>query len=341
MATLGTNYANLVDMAKAKDEATGEVVNILKQINPILDDAIAIECNNGTSHKHTIQVGLPSVSWGMLYKGTAPTKGTRAMVEDTTGFVEKRSSVDEREVKLYGAKAAQYRLSESMASIEALSQEVATGVFYHDTATTPEKFKGLSARFGVKATSGAGAQIIDAGGSGSDNTSIWMVTWGERFCSLLHPANIPAGLVREDLGRQRVLDADGNPYEALEEKYSWHVGMAVRDWRYVSRVANIDVSDMAAGSVDLYKWLRKAYYANYSSRNNLAAGNGASMAGKVAIYMNAGTMEALDGLATNSGGSDNFTRLQMGEKEGKVITSWRGIPIRLTDAILNTEARVV
>lgn len=341
MATLGANYSNLVDMAKAKNEATGMVVDILKQINPILDDAVAIECNNGTSHKHSIQVGYGAVSWGMLYKGTAPTKGTRVMVEDTTGFVEKRSQIDEREVMLYGEKANEYRLSESMASIEAMSQEVATGVFYHDTATTPEKFKGLSARFGTIATSGAGGQIIDAGGSGSDNTSIWMVTWGERYCHMLHPKGIPAGVTRENLGRQRVLDSDGNPFEALEEKYSWHVGMGVRDWRYVTRVANIDVSDMNAGSVDLYKWLRKAYYKNHASRGAIAAGNVDTLVGKVAIYCNSGVMEALDALATNSGSSDNFTRLQYGEKEGKVVTMWRGIPIRLTDALLNTEARVV
>jgi len=63
---------------------------------------------------------------------------------------------------------------------------------------------------------------------------------------------------REDMGKQRVLDSDGNPYYAMEEKFTWHMGLAVKDWRYVARIANIDVSNAAAGSVKLYDFMRKA-----------------------------------------------------------------------------------
>jgi len=52
-------------------------------------------------------------------------------------------------------------------------------------------------------------------------------------------------------------------------------------------------------------------------------------------------MEALDALAHNAGASDNFTRLKPMEIEGKEVLTYRGIPIRETDALLNTEARVV
>jgi hypothetical protein len=129
-----------------------------------------------------------------------------------------------------------------------------------------------------------------------------------------------------------VLDASGNAYYAKEELFSWHVGMAVKDWRYVARVANVDVSLMQAGSVALYNFMRKAYYKLQSRR---VAG------GKQVIYCNRDVLEALDALATNAGASDNFVRLQRTEVEGKEVLSYRGIPIRETDAILNTEARVV
>ena len=86
-----------------------------------------------------------------------------------------------------------------------------------------------------------------------------------------------AGVQRDDHGRQRVLDASNNAYYAKEEEFKWHVGMAVKDWRYVSRVANIDVSDMEDGSVALYDFLRKAYY---KLQNRRVAG------GKMAIYCN-------------------------------------------------------
>jgi len=114
--------------------------------------------------------------------------------------------------------------------------------------------------------------------------------------------------------------------------FRWHVGMSVKDWRYVSRIANIDVSDMAAGSVALYNFMRKAYW---QLQNRRVAG------GKVAIYCNRDVMEALDALSTNAGASDSFIRLTPMEIEGKEVLTYRGIPIRETDAIINTEARVV
>ena len=129
-----------------------------------------------------------------------------------------------------------------------------------------------------------------------------------------------------------MLDDNGKAYYAKEEKFTWHVGLAVKDWRYVSRIANIDVSDMKAGSVALYDFMRKAYY---QLQNRRVAG------GSLAIYCNRDVLEALDALATNAGASDNFVRLKPMEIEGKEVMTYRGIPIRETDALLNTEARVV
>lgn len=333
MATLGSTYLSLIDVMKRTEDGKqiAAVIELLKQSNPILDDAIAIECNMGTQHRHTIRTGLPSVSWGMLYKGVAQSKSTTQQVDDTTGFVEAMSSVDTRLLDLSPNKGA-LRLSEATSFLEAMNQEMGTGIFYHDTATTPEKFKGLSARYGTKGGGGAGNQIIDAGGTGSDNTSLWIVTWGEQYTHLLYPKGTKAGIQREDMGKQRVLDASNNPYYVEEEKFTWHVGMAVKDWRYNARIANIDVSDMQAGSVDIYKWLRKAYYKLQSRR---VAG------GRQAIYCNRDVLECLDALATNKGTSDNFVRLTRKEIEGEEVVTYRGIPIRETDALLNTEARVV
>ena len=63
--------------------------------------------------------------------------------------------------------------------------------------------------------------------------------------------------------------------------------------------------------------------------------------GRTVLYCNRDILEALDALATNAGSSDNFTRLRPMEVEGKEVLAYRGIPIRETDVLLNTEARVV
>jgi hypothetical protein len=334
MPTLASNYLNLIDIHKQGDASIGAVIEILKKQNSILDDAVAMECNMGVIHRHTIRTGLPTPAWGRLYQGVPQSKSTTQQVDDTTGFLEAGSAVDERLLEISKDPAA-LRLGEAESHIEAMNQEMATGLFYHDTKTTPEKFKGLSARFGSLGGAAAGNQIVDAGGTGSDNTSVWFVTWGDHACHLLYPKGTRAGVQREDRGKQRVLDANGNPYYVKEETFRWHIGMAVKDWRYVARIANIDVSDMIAGSVDLYKWLRKAYYTLQSRRLD-------AKTSRIAIYCNRDVLEALDALSTGTGSASN-TRLHLTKKEleGQEVLTYRNIPIRETDAILNTEERVI
>lgn len=334
MATLSSSFVDLIDVAKQQNPEgkIAAVIELLHQTNPILQDAMAMECNNGTAHQHTIRTGLPSVSWGRLYKGIPQSKSSTQQVTDTTGFIEALSTIDVRLLDLHSDKKAQIRLNEAMAFLESMNQEMATGMFYHDTATTPEKFKGLAARYGVIDTKGAGNQIVDAGGEGSDNTSVWFVTWGDRQTHTLYPKGSMAGIQREDMGKQRVNDGDGNPYYVEEEKFTQHIGLAVKDWRENARIANIDVSDLAAGSVDIYKFMRQAYYKLHSRQ--LPAG------ARRAIYLNSDVLEALDAGAHNQGASDNFTRLRPMEIEGKEVLTYRGIPLRETDAILNTEAQV-
>jgi len=332
MATLGATFVDLIDVYKQQDGRGNfvKIIEMLTQMNPVLDDAIAVECNKGTEHLHTVRTGLPTVTWGKLYQGIPQSKSGKAQVTDTTGFVEGLSSVDKRLLELSTNEGA-VRLGEAQSYLEAMNQEVAARIFYGNSATDPEQFMGLSPRFNSLAAPNGG-QIVDAGGVGVDNTSIWFVTWGDNQCQLLYPKGTSAGVNREDKGEQRVTDGAGNAYYVKEELFTWHVGLAVKDWRYVSRIANIDVSLMQAGSVALYDFMRSAYY---KLQNRRVAG------ANMAIYCNRDVLEALDKLATNAGASDSFIRLKTMEIEGKEVTTYRGIPIRETDALLNTEARVV
>ena len=78
--------------------------------------------------------------------------------------------------------------------------------------------------------------------------------------------------------------------------------------------------------------MRKAYW---KLQNRRVAG------GRIAVYCNRDVMEALDAANTNADSGDNFTRLKPMEIEGKEILTYRGFPIRESDSLLNTEARVV
>lgn len=335
MPVLDNKFPTLVDVANMPDMGdAGEIVNMLAQFNPILEDAPAYPCNKGTYHETTIRTGLPTPVWGRLYKGVPQSKGQRQQIKDTTGFLEALSSVDSRLIDVVekAEEKASLRLEEAEGHMEAMAQEMASGLFYHDLSVDPEKFMGLAPRFSLT-TAENGGQIIDGGGVGADNTSIWDITWEKKACHLLYPKGYRAGIQREDKGQQRVVDGNGNPYYIVEEMFTWHIGLVVRDWRYVTRVANIDVSDLtvdASAGADLIERMTQAYYKNYGRR--LATG-------RSYIYANTNIVKFLDFQSRNAVKNLFLTFKEAGPNAEEVL-HFRGKPIRETDAILDTEAVV-
>ena len=334
MATVGNTYLTLADLFKRKDpnNQVAQIIEMLHEFNPMLEDAPVRECNNGTKHLTTVRTGLPDVTWRLLYRGVNPGKSTTRQVEDTTGMMEAWSEVDSRLIELSGDPGA-VRLSEATAFIEAMNQEAMQTLLYGNTNVAPEEFLGLAPRFNSLSAEN-GSQIVDAGGTGSDNTSIWFVVWGENTCHLLYPKGTQAGLQREDKGKTTKEVSDGSMYDVHREKFSWSVGLSVRDWRYVARVANIDVSDLsvdASTGANLFRQMTTAYY---RLRQRRASG------GRAAIYCNTAIKEFLHQQALAANSAAAFLRLKEA-REGEEIMTFLGMPVRETDAILTTEARVV
>lgn len=332
MATIGNSFFDLIDLYKRQEDTLeiATIIELLKETNSVLEDAMAVEANNGTKHRTTVRTGLPAVTWGKLYQGIPESKSETAQVEDTTGFVEALSTVDQRLLDLSNNESA-VRLSEAQAFLEAMSQEAATKIFYGDVSTDPEEITGFAPRFNSLSAANGG-QIVDAGGTGSDNTSIWFTTWGDRQSHLIYPSGTRAGIMREDKGEQRVTDSSGNAYYVKEELFRWHLGVSVRDWRFMARVANIDVSDLNAGSVDIYQFMRQAFW---KMKQHRVSG------GRMVIYANADVLEALDADSTpTTSTSASFVRLRPSEVDGQEVMMYRGIPVRQVDALVNTEAQV-
>lgn len=338
MATIGNSFPSLIDHFKSVDKKGNIVPTIetLTQLTPIYKDAYVEQANNGFSNLSVIRTGLPTPTWGKLYQGIPQSKSTKQQVEDTSGFVESLATVDTRLLN-YKKNPAQARLDEANAHMEAMSQDVQANFFYSDTATTPERFKGLAARY----NSVANTQVVDAGGTGSDNTSVWMVGWGRGKTGMFYPEGSKAGIIREDKGEQRVNDDVGNPYYVKEEYFRQDMGVTVGDFRYNVRIANVDVSNLIAGSVDLYALFRKGLYQLHSTYDGEMADNylksGGSLGARTVIYVNRTVMQALDAQSTN----DNKLELRPADLEGRMIDTYRRLPIRMTDALINTETRVV
>jgi hypothetical protein len=340
MATIGNTYIQLIDALKAGDMARAVVVNALRKISPVKADANVITCNQGTKHKHMVLTGLPTAAWTALYEGIPQSKAGYTQVEDTTGMLQGRSSVDTRLLDISKDPEA-IRMMYATPHLETMVQEFEKTFFYSDVSVNGRKFHGMAPRYSSLTQGKASSQIIDGGGTGSDNTSIWFVTWGDHATSLITPEGIPAGVQREDKGEQRTLDENLNPYYVKEEIFTDHVGTAVADWRYNARVANIDVSDI--NTVDVNDLMISAYYKLQGTRTyDRSTGDpqfDMGSTGRTVIYMNRTVMARLD---RQSRDPNKGVRLTESEGiDGQMLTTWRGLPIRETDSILNTEARVL
>lgn len=330
MATLATNNPTIGDIAKGLDPdgSVAQTVEILNQTNEILTDATFIEGNLPTGHRTSIRTGLPQPTWRKLYGGVQPTKSTKAQVTDNCGMLEDYAEVDKALADLNG-NTMSFRLSEDKAHIEGINQEVAQTLIYGNEGSAPAEFTGLSARYNSLAAQNAD-NIIDATGTGSDNTSIWLVVWGPQTAHMIYPKGSKAGLSVTDKGQVTVENADGagGRMEAYRTHYKWDVGFSLRDWRYVARVCNIDVSDLGtvANTKNLVTWMIEA------SERIPAFG-----LGRAAWYVNRTVREKLR-LGILEKISNNLTWETVA---GQRVMMFDGIPVRRTDAILNTESRVV
>lgn len=334
MATLSQGFPTLLDVAKRLDPdgKPAAIAEMLSQDNEVLDDMGWIEGNLPTGHRTSVRTGLPTAAWRKLNQGVPRSKSTTAQIDETTAMLEAWSDVDKDLAELNGNTSA-FRLSESVSFIESMNQIMATTLFYGNSVTAPESFLGLAPRFDdVPTTSGGAANsanVIDAGGTGSTNTSIWLIGWSPTTIAGIYPKGSTAGLQHEDLGIDTVLDAAGNPYRAYRDHYQWKCGIAMRDWRYVVRIANIDVPSLtfdAASGAKLVSLLTQAIERMYSL-------NGV----RAAFYMNRSIRSILRQQSTNAVKNSTLTVEQL---YGKTVLMAGEVPVRRTDALLNTEARV-
>ncbi len=201
---LSTGALTLADWAKrVEDEKIAVIINILSQQNAILEDMLWIEGNLPTGHKTTIRTGLPSATWRLFNAGVQPTKSTTAQVVDTCGMLETYSDIDCALAEL-GGDPAQLRLSEDLAFIEGMNQQLASALFYSNALATPQQIMGLSPRYNTVLTTSAQSanNVIDGSGTGSVNTSLWLLSWGPNNMTGIFPKGSMSGLQMKDLGEQ-------------------------------------------------------------------------------------------------------------------------------------------
>jgi len=339
---LTTYFPTLLDVARRLAPGGGidVVAEILQQYNEVLDDIPWIEGNLPTGHQTTIRTSKPTPTFRLLNQGVVPVKTTTGQIVDACAILEARNHIDKDLAMLNGNTAA-FRLSEDKAIIQSMGDTLSSTLIYGDTSVNPERFNGLASRyFSLTSTYTTYENIVDAGGTGSDNTSIYLVCWSPDKVFGIYPKGSQAGLQQRDLGEQSIVDPNttGAYMQALVSWYQWKCGVCIRDWRYVVRIANIDVSDLltASNSTDssanLFKFMSQAidrippmggdyrpvFYMNERVRSMLRV----KMMDKANLSLQ---------LNQITGGS-------IPRPQG--VLTFQGIPCRRIDSILNTESQI-
>lgn len=331
MPTLNTTNPTLADVAKRLDPGgkVDTVVELLNETNEILDDMTFIEGNLATGHRTTIRTGLPQATWRKLYSGVQPSRSTTAQITDSTGTLEAYAEVDVDLADLNG-NTKEFRLSEDRAFLEGMNQEMAQTVFYGNEGVEPAQFTGLAPRIN-SLSAGNADNIVNAGGTGNNNTSIYLVVWSPNTVHGIYPKASKGGLEIEDKGQATATAEDGGLYEVLRTHYKWKMGLTVRDWRYLVRVANIDTEALnAADGVQAAKKLVDLMIRASERIPKLGMG-------RPAFYLNRQLRTALR-LGINEKVANNLTWENV---SGKRVVVFDDIPVRICDALVNNEARVV
>ncbi len=342
MAGLNSTVFSLVDAVKRLTPNGGvetDIAELLMQSNEMLLDMMWKEGNLATGHRLTMRTGLPTGTWRKFNQGVTATKSTTVQVDETCGMYEQKGSIDKDLAMLNGG-TAQFRLTENVAHIEAMNNDMATAMFYSD-ASVPEKFIGLAPRYS-SLSAGNAQNILSAGGSGSDNTSVWLLGWGEQGLYGIFPKGSKGGLQHtpvQDGSGDGCIEVDdgtgtGATYRAFVDRYQWKAGLAIKNWQYAVRIANIDVSDLI-GATGTQASTAATQLLKLMARSIDRIPSPAGV--KLAFYMNRTAfsilkLQALD--KSQNALSIEDALLQFGDFTVKSKQlSFLGIPIRRCDAI--------
>lgn len=343
-------YPNLVDWARLidPDGAVANVAWMLSQCNDVLKDIIWQEANQPLGHKVTLNAALPQPIWRGNNQGTPSTKMLTDQVQFAIGMLTDYSKVDKAEADLYG-NTEKFRYIQDQSHVEGMSQTVASAMFYSNEQINPAQFTGLTPYYSSVSTTTAqtAKNVVDCGGTGSSNASMWLASWGDNTLFGIFPKGSQAGLVYENKGDLRELyDANGNGFEGYTSYFEWKLGLAVKDWRYNVRLANIDTTTaglLGANPPDLNVYMSIAANKTPTSSKRMSgivesdAPTDPVPGITQAWYMNRTVKTALEIQAIR----DKNVLIGMKEYAGEPVLMWRDVPVRVNDALVNTEARAV
>jgi len=338
MTLKNINYFSLADKTKlvAPDGTALKIAQILEKSTPFLEDMPTMEGNLATGHMGALQTELASSTFTDYYEGVIPTKGKNQIITWTTARQRSLAVVDADLLKLDNNSDIAL-MNQSLSHLMGMGQDWESKLIY-GTKDDSGRILGLAATYDHLSTSETdiGSNVIDAGGTGSDNSSIWLAYWGMNNAHGIYPKGSVGGIEKIDYKTELVTAPNGvGQYEARRILFKHDCGLAIPNWKSIVRIANIDVSELADAGESTYDG---APLANLLIRAYNLFTRSVKAMGKPYIYCNRTVKTALDLIANNKPTLGiNMVKDVLGEP----VTTFWGIPIHTAEMILNTEARVI
>ena len=343
------SWPTIADVASRSD-STGKqkiIAEMLSQAVALAKDLYMVEASEMGGHEFVFRTSIPAGSWRQINQGVPYSKSTTAKSRVGLGTLEDYSQVDRLLAEMTGD-IERFREGEDVAFLEGMGQTIEQTTWYGNVAQTPAEFNGLSTFYNTVSTSTAqnGANVLDGGGTGNSNASLWLLCHGARTFHGLYPRGSKAGLAMEDKGDTVPgYDSLGNRFEAYTSWFRQMIGIVPIDWRYCARIANIDVTNAGlAGpnALDIFATIRQMMLlpptltSESSGITETDAPDEPAPGIRPVFYCNRTIRHWMDVQAMR----DRNVLLRIEDYAGKPTMGIDNIPIKVSDQLLITEGRV-
>lgn len=343
------SWPSLVDVASRRDP-DGKIpiiAEMLSQCNEFEAELPWVEANEMGGHQFVFRTSIPAGAWRSYNMGVGYSKSTTAKARVDLGMLTDYSQVD-RDLARHSGDVERFRETEDVAFLEGMSQTMTQAFFYGNNAINPAEFMGLSPFYNTINTNTAqnASNVLNGGGTGSSNTSLWLLGLGPDTIFGLFPRGSKAGLQMEDKGDiVPAYDALGNRFEAYTSYFQQEAGLCPKDWRWGVRLANVDVT--AAGlagpnAIDLFTTMDQMALLLPKSTGALSgitktdAPEDNAVGVHIMFFCNRTMRHWMNVQAMR----DRNVLLSLTDYAGRPVTKFRDIDIRVVDQLVNTESVV-
>ena len=346
MAIKGSNYWTYRDFASGKlpnGNFDPDVINMIAENNPFMNDILWKMCNKGREDITTIKTGMPTATVRAFYQGVLPSKGAKTQVSNACATISSMLRFDWRAYEAEKDKAAFLKDEQSDHS-EVVTAGVAKLLAYGDTKDNPEAINGWSTIYGECATDKItddkvsafycldGSHKAEATGDESLR-SLYLIGWGSKSMYATYPEGSNAGINIGQLSKQYLPDEqeypDGQPRMmnwGIQE-FNHDVGLTCKDFQRSGRICNIDLARAydASGVPDYTMLLRRLVCRRKEEGTNAH------------LYM---CRQLFEVFAIQFAQKTQENAVKYSDLQQKLDASILGIPVSFNDVFSRDEVRV-